>query len=256
MSSLGVKGRTKSYEANECDQQFRENDSMDIGKSQRLQKKDNARMNKVSARGQGLAKINQKVRISWYFESAETDLHIAENACCIGYANTWLLKWVHWLLISGSLHCSASDYGCDDKLELDTAVSRAGLRIMGIHTWVASKPKIPWLPATLRSTRWMDHCEACHRRFEAIPKLDPVDVEEAYSHLASHYHIVQWHVRPHWWRDASFGQEQDLMERRLVLRCEVSSTYALQILRWRDSYNGHASHLSTYPQFFLEVAIV
>jgi hypothetical protein len=29
----------------------------------------------------GLAKIIEKVRISTYFESAEADLHIADNAC-------------------------------------------------------------------------------------------------------------------------------------------------------------------------------
>jgi len=33
MSSLGVKGRTKSWEAHERDQQFAENESIDIGKS-------------------------------------------------------------------------------------------------------------------------------------------------------------------------------------------------------------------------------
>jgi len=34
--TLGVKGRTKSWEAHERDQQFGENESTDIGKSQRL----------------------------------------------------------------------------------------------------------------------------------------------------------------------------------------------------------------------------
>jgi len=34
MSSLGVKGRTKSWEAHERDQQFRDNESIEIGKSQ------------------------------------------------------------------------------------------------------------------------------------------------------------------------------------------------------------------------------
>jgi len=42
MSSLGVKGRTKSWEAHEHDQQFGENESMDIGKSQRLRNEGNA----------------------------------------------------------------------------------------------------------------------------------------------------------------------------------------------------------------------
>jgi len=64
MSSLGVKGRTKSWEAHQCDQQFGENESLDIGKSQRLRKEGNARINKVSAMRPGLAKIIEKVRIS------------------------------------------------------------------------------------------------------------------------------------------------------------------------------------------------
>jgi hypothetical protein len=34
MSSLGVKGSTKSWEAHEHDQQYGENESIDIGKSQ------------------------------------------------------------------------------------------------------------------------------------------------------------------------------------------------------------------------------
>ena len=64
MSSLGVIGRTKFWEAHERDQQFRENESIDIGKSQRLRKEGNARMNNVSAMKPGLAKIIEKVRIS------------------------------------------------------------------------------------------------------------------------------------------------------------------------------------------------
>jgi len=48
MSSPDVKGRTKSWEAHECDRQFGQNESTDIGNSQRLQKEDNVRINKVS----------------------------------------------------------------------------------------------------------------------------------------------------------------------------------------------------------------
>jgi hypothetical protein len=47
MSSLGVKGRTKSWEAHDCDQQCAENESIDNGNSQRLRKEGNARINKV-----------------------------------------------------------------------------------------------------------------------------------------------------------------------------------------------------------------
>jgi len=97
MSSLGVKGHTKSWEAHERDQQFGENESTDIGKSQRLRKEGNARINKVSAMKPGLAKIIEKVRIWRIFESTETDLCIAANACGIDYADTWSSKPVHWL---------------------------------------------------------------------------------------------------------------------------------------------------------------
>jgi len=64
MSSLSVKGRTKSWEAFERNQQFGENASMDIGKSQRHRKEGNARINKVSAMKPGLAKRIEKVLIS------------------------------------------------------------------------------------------------------------------------------------------------------------------------------------------------
>jgi hypothetical protein len=95
MSSLGVKGRTKSCEAHERDQQFGENESTDIGQSQRLRKEGNARINKVSAMRPGLAKIIEKVCISRHCERPETDIHKAENACCIDYADTWSTKRVH-----------------------------------------------------------------------------------------------------------------------------------------------------------------
>jgi len=95
MSSLGVKGSTKSRVAHEHTQQFGQNECVDIGKSQRLRKDSNARINKVSAMKPGLAKRIEKVRISRYFESAETDLHVAENACCIDYTDTWSSKQVH-----------------------------------------------------------------------------------------------------------------------------------------------------------------
>jgi hypothetical protein len=80
MRSLGVKGRTKSWKAHEREQQFGENESIDVGKSSRFRKEGNARINNVSAMRPGLAKIIEKVCISRYFESAETDLHKAENA--------------------------------------------------------------------------------------------------------------------------------------------------------------------------------
>ena len=67
MSSLGLKGLTKSLEVHEHDQQSGENQSIDIRKIQRLRKEGNARINKVSAMRPGLAKIIEKVHISKYF---------------------------------------------------------------------------------------------------------------------------------------------------------------------------------------------
>jgi hypothetical protein len=64
MSSLGVKGRSKCWKAHERNQQFRENQSVDVGKSQRLRKEGNAGINKVFAMRPGLAKIIETVRIS------------------------------------------------------------------------------------------------------------------------------------------------------------------------------------------------
>jgi len=64
MSSLGEKGRTKSWEAHERDKQFGENESMDIGKSHRHRKECNAAINEVSAMKPSLAKIIGKVYIS------------------------------------------------------------------------------------------------------------------------------------------------------------------------------------------------
>ena len=81
MSILGVKGRIKSWEANERNLQSGENESVDIGKSQRRGKEGNARINMVLAMKPGMAKIIEKVRISRHFESAESDLHRAENDC-------------------------------------------------------------------------------------------------------------------------------------------------------------------------------
>jgi hypothetical protein len=63
MSSLGVKGRSKCWEAHERNQQFGENQSVDIGNSQRLRKEGNAGINKVFAMRPGLAKIIETVHI-------------------------------------------------------------------------------------------------------------------------------------------------------------------------------------------------
>jgi len=95
MFSLSQKGLTKPWEAHDGNQQFGENEYTDIGKSQRLQKESNASINKVFAMRSGLAKIIEKVHISRFFESPETNLHLAESACCIDCIDTWPSKQLH-----------------------------------------------------------------------------------------------------------------------------------------------------------------
>jgi hypothetical protein len=92
MISLGATGQTQSWEAHEHDHQFGGNGSIDIGKSQRLQKDGYAAINNLSAMCLGLAKIIQKVSFSTNFESLSTDHYRAEHVSCIEYTNTWSSK--------------------------------------------------------------------------------------------------------------------------------------------------------------------
>jgi len=88
-------------------------------------------------------------------------------------------------------------------VEFDTGVAWASLQIATIHLRVAPESEIHWLMATIRNTGWMNHCQVRHECIEAIPILDPVDVEETYDHIASSYHSLQWHVQSYGWRHAS-----------------------------------------------------
>jgi len=49
----------------------------------------------MSAMNPGLAMIIKKVRISRYSEYSETDHHIAANASCVDYVDTWSSKRVY-----------------------------------------------------------------------------------------------------------------------------------------------------------------
>jgi len=97
MSSHTVKGCTKSWQSHERDQLFGENESTAVGKSQRLRREGNARINQVSTVRPGSANTFEKFRLSRHFGSPGTDLHKAKNACCVDYADTWSSKQVHWL---------------------------------------------------------------------------------------------------------------------------------------------------------------
>jgi hypothetical protein len=77
----------------------------------------------------GLAKIIGKVPISPYFESAETDHHIAENACGIISTDIWSSKRVHSVSKIQNLDRNTTNYGCDNGLELNTGVAQPCLPI-------------------------------------------------------------------------------------------------------------------------------
>jgi len=64
MSGLSAKGCTTSWEALDGYQQVGENQSIDIGKSERLRKEGSARINKMSAMRPGLSNLIDNVRIS------------------------------------------------------------------------------------------------------------------------------------------------------------------------------------------------
>jgi len=188
MSSLGVKGHTKLWEAHEHDQQFGENEITHIGKSQRLWTEGNARINKVSAIKPGLAKIIEKVHISWYTENSETNYHIAANATCVDDVDTLSSKVVYWLSKSQSTNRSPSYYRCENTLEFHTAVAWMSLSIARIHPRVAEESKIQQIPVTLHNRGWMDNRHVRHGSVNVIPILDSVDVEKTYGHTASCYH--------------------------------------------------------------------
>jgi len=149
----------------------------------------------VPAMRPGLAKIIEKVRNRRHFEWPETDLHVAENACCIDYFDTQSVQQVHWVSKSQSTNRSTTYHGCENTGESDTADAWESQPITRIHPQVAQRSKIPWSPTTLQNTGWMDYHHVRQQRFNAIPILYLVDVEQAYGDSASRYHCQQWHVR-------------------------------------------------------------
>jgi len=178
MSSQGVKGRTKYWEAHECDQQFGGTECTDIRKSQRLRNVGNATNRKVSAMNPGLAKMIEKVHITSNFEIPETNLHIAGNASRIDDADTGSLNRVHRLLKSDSMDSSSTHYRSGDMVELDIGGAWGSLPITRIHLRVPQESRVQWVTATFHSTRWPDHHQARYGGLKAIPIVDPVNVEK------------------------------------------------------------------------------
>jgi len=92
MSSLGANRPTKFSEDNEGDLQFGANGTLDFGISDRIPKEINGRISQVSAMRPGEVMLIEKVRMSTYFESPETDIHFEVNVCYIDYTDTWSSK--------------------------------------------------------------------------------------------------------------------------------------------------------------------
>jgi len=113
---LSVNSHIKSWKTSECNSQFGENETTDIGTSVRLRKEGNARINKLCAISPGLAKMIKKECISRYFEHSETDLIIAANACCVEYTDTWSSTGVHWLSKRKCTNYSTTHYGCGNAV--------------------------------------------------------------------------------------------------------------------------------------------
>ena len=70
MSNLGVKGRTKLWQANEHDKQFEENESAALAKSQKLQKAGNTSISKM---------VVMKIQLSEIFEEIVTVCYVHFN---------------------------------------------------------------------------------------------------------------------------------------------------------------------------------
>jgi len=93
----------------------------------------------------------------------------------------------------------------------------------------------------------MDDCEVCHGSFEAIPILDPVDVEEAYSHIALRYHSVQWH-----------GDHMDGVMRALARKkpeCKKDLFFAVKLAQQKLS-KYYAEVTSTTGMFLVSAHIL
>jgi len=256
MSSRSVKSCTKSWEAHERDQQFGDDESTDIGKSQRLPKEGNARFNKVLAMRPGLAKIVQKVGISRHLGRPETYHHIADIPCCIDYSDTLSSKRHHWLSNSQSTNHSTTYDGYENMMGFDTRGAWACLLIMRSHPKLAQESEILWFPPTHHNTGWMDHRQVSYGSLEAIPILDPVDVEKSYGYSGSCHHCLQWHGWSYASRYASSSVAEESMEGWLTLRCEVCMTDAVKISCWSHSNQRYGSRFSPYLWFFPEVVII
>lgn len=142
MSTLGVKHRTKCWEAQQRNQLFRENKCIEMWKSQWLWNVANARINKLSAMKPGLEQIMEKLCISRYVERPGTDLPVTTYGGCIDYSDT---KWWQRALSLPEIHSenfSNTKDGSKVMVELDGEVDWLSVPNRRIYLRVAQVGKI------------------------------------------------------------------------------------------------------------------
>jgi hypothetical protein len=98
----------------------------------------------VLAMRPGLAKIIEKVHISWNFQSFETTMHVTANPCHIDATGTESSKWVHSVSKSQCTNRSTTYYGYKTPVQFEIGVTIATLPITRIHTRVPQESKIQW----------------------------------------------------------------------------------------------------------------
>jgi len=136
MDILSVNGCTRRWKAHGCNQHFDENYNTHIGKSQSLRKEGIAIINKVLAMRSGFTKIIVNLHVSSGFEWPHSNLHIAENACCMDYINTWSSKLFHCPLHRHSTNHSTTSYRCENMVICDIRVVWTNLPIISINPQV------------------------------------------------------------------------------------------------------------------------
>jgi len=142
---------------------------------------------------------------------------MVENACCIDCSDTWLSKQVDWLSKCKMTDPSTTDFRCKYTVAFDTEVAWMSLPIRKIHLQVVQASPIQWLPVSLHNPGWRDDCQVHNWSFKAIPILNSVNVEKAFSDSISDNHCQQWYVQSYEGWYASSCSEDESIGVRLIL---------------------------------------
>jgi len=104
-----------------------------------------------------------------------------------------------------------------------------------------------------------DEWTVMHYIMEVLRPLRDLTLSMTKRHTVTLHHVITVYNYIGWsqgWCYAIFGYEEDSMEGRFVLRHEVSTTDAVQILCWRDSNDRYATDFYTYPHCVPDIPIV